>query len=168
MTGSCKEVEEYLHLHIPLSREMAVEVRDIGEPGVRLAAPLAPNINHRSTVFGGSACALAILAAWTLVHVRLTGHGLTSRIVIQRNAMEYLQPINGEFEAFCPTPAARSWDRLLAGVKRRGRGRITLEVELRAEGETVATFTGSYVVVIRPDIEGAEGSRNPDPSETPG
>jgi thioesterase domain-containing protein len=166
MTGSCKEVEQYLHLHIPLSREMAVEVRDIGEAGVRLAAPLAPNINHRSTVFGGSACALAILAAWTLVHVRLTGHGLTSRIVIQRNAMEYLQPINGEFEAFCPTPAARSWDRLLAGVKRRGRGRITLEVELSASDETVATFSGSYVV-IRPEMDQIEQGVAPAPDERP-
>lgn len=150
VTVEISEVESYLHTHIPITREMGVRVWSIDEEGVRLRAPLEPNINHRSTVFGGSASALSILAAWTLVHVRLRESGLTSRIVIQRNAMEYLRPIAGEFEAYCPAPAARSWERLVEGVERRGRGRITLEVELLAEGEIVGTFSGAYVVV-RPD-----------------
>jgi thioesterase domain-containing protein len=152
------ETEAYLHRHIPLSREMQVSVRSIDEEGVRLAAPLGPNINHRSTVFGGSASAVAILAAWTFVHARLRERGLTSRIVIQRNAMEYLRPIDGEFEAFCPAPPTRSWQRLVDGVERRGRGRITLEVELFAEGEIAGAFSGSYVVMA------PEKSNGPDPA----
>ena len=150
MTVTIGEVEQYLHRHIPITREMGIGVAAIDEEGVRLTAPLEPNINHRSTVFGGSASAVASLAAWTLVHVRLRERGLTSRIVIQRNAVEYLLPITGTFEAFCPAPAARSWERLVEGVERRGRGRITLEVELIFEGEIVGTFSGAYVVV-RPE-----------------
>jgi thioesterase domain-containing protein len=148
--AQAREIEEYLHRHIPISAVMEVGVKSIDEEGVRLTAPLAPNINHRSTVFGGSASAVAILAAWTFVHARLRDRGLTSRIVIQRNAMEYLQPIHGEFEAFCPAPPSRSWQRLVDGVERRGRGRITLEVELFAGGEIVGAFSGSYVV-LRPE-----------------
>lgn len=164
MTVPLGEIEEYLHRHIPMSSRMEVRVREIDEEGVRLAAPLAPNINHRSTVFGGSASALAILAGWTLVHARLRARGLTSRIVIQRSAMEYLLPIGGEFEAFCPTPPSRSWQRLVDGVARRGRGRITLEVELFAAGEIVATFSGAYVV-IRPDEGGEAGPETrPEPA----
>jgi thioesterase domain-containing protein len=151
------ETEAYLHRHIPISREMQVKVRSIDDEGVRLSAPLAPNINHRSTVFGGSASAVAILAAWTFVHARLRESGLTSRIVIQRNAMEYLRPIAGEFEAFCPAPPSRSWQRLVDGVQRRGRGRITLEVELFVDGEVAGAFSGSYVVVA------PERSEEPDP-----
>lgn len=147
MTHHPLSMERYLHEHIPISAAMGIAVRAMDEDGVRLAAPLQPNINHRSTVFGGSACAVAILAGWTLVHSRLRESGLTSRIVIQRSAMEYLAPIHGEFEAFCPSPAARSWERLLDGVARRGRGRITLEVELLAGERIVGTFSGAYVVV---------------------
>jgi thioesterase domain-containing protein len=147
VTAAVSEVEAYLHKHIPITAEMGVRVLAIDEEGVRLSAPLEPNINHRSTVFGGSASAVAILAAWTLVHVRLRERGLTSRIVIQRNAMEYLLPITGTFEAFCPAPASRSWERLVEGVERRGRGRITLEVELFFGEEIVGTFSGAYVVV---------------------
>jgi thioesterase domain-containing protein len=65
------ELAQYLHEHIPLSRAMGVEVVEATWDGVSLRAPLAPNINHRETVFGGSASAVAILAAWALLYVRL-------------------------------------------------------------------------------------------------
>ena len=65
------QLERYLHEHIPLSKAMGVSVLSVGEEAVTLRAPLAPNINHRETVFGGSASALAILAAWSLLHTRL-------------------------------------------------------------------------------------------------
>jgi thioesterase domain-containing protein len=82
-----KELEQYLHEHIPLSQAMQVSVLDAKEDCVVLSAPLAPNINHTETIFGGSASAVAILAAWSLVHVRLKGAGIAYSIVIQRNTM---------------------------------------------------------------------------------
>lgn len=147
MNVDVRELEEYLHTHIPLTAAMEVVVTAVDRDGVRLRAPIAPNINHRSTVFGGSASALAILAGWTHVHARLREHGLTSRIVIQRNSIEYLQPMHGEFEAFCPTPGDAAWERLIEGVRRRGRGRISLEVELLFEGAIAGRFSGAYVVM---------------------
>ena len=48
-------LQRYLHERIPLARAMEVEVRALASDGVELGAPLAPNINHRDTVFGGSA-----------------------------------------------------------------------------------------------------------------
>ena len=47
------ELEAYLHEHIPLSKAMGVSVVSVEEGIVILRAPLAPNINHRETVFGG-------------------------------------------------------------------------------------------------------------------
>ena len=46
-------LESYLHEHIPITRAMQVRVVEIGPEHARLTAPLAPNINHRETVFGG-------------------------------------------------------------------------------------------------------------------
>jgi thioesterase domain-containing protein len=79
------EVEAYLHRHIPLSADMGVAVVACEDAGVTLRAPLAPNINHRATVFGGSVSAVTILAAWTWLHFSLRAAGHTSRLVIQRN-----------------------------------------------------------------------------------
>lgn len=74
------DLEAYLHSHIPLSAAMQVHVDEVTGEHVRLSAPLAPNINHRETVFGGSASALSILSARSLLHVRLTGARVTARL----------------------------------------------------------------------------------------
>ena len=57
------ELQTYLHQHIPLFQAMQVTVVEASLQQVVLTAPVAPNINHRETVFGGSASAVAILAA---------------------------------------------------------------------------------------------------------
>ena len=97
--GDGASVETYLRERIPLSRAMEVRVVEIGATHLRVAAPLAPNINHRDTVFGGSAAAVAMLAAWGLLYVRLDREQRPARLVIQRCSMEYLQPIDAEFAA---------------------------------------------------------------------
>lgn len=140
-----KELTEYLHAHIPLSAAMAAEVRRAGEDGVTLFAPLPPNINHRETVFGGSASALAILAAWTLLHVRLTGAKLPSRVVIQRNTMNYDAPINGDFTADAIPPEAEEWAKFERMLRRRGRARITVCSVLRCDGADVGRLEGVFV-----------------------
>lgn len=145
MPADAAELAKYLHAQIPLSREMAISVVAADETGVRLAAPLAPNINHQNTAFGGSASALGILTAWTLVDFGLREQAIAAHVVIQRNSVEYLRPIRGEFQAFCPMPPAREWQRFVQTIGARGRGRIRLAAQLIADGQVVGTFKGDYV-----------------------
>ena len=141
------EIEQYLHSHIPLSRAMGVRVR-VATPGrVELAAPLAPNINHHETVFGGSAAAVATLSAWTLVHVGLMHAGVEATTVIQRNAMSYEEPIHGDFIAVCTLIDDSAWQRFLKTLERRGRGRITMNAHLLFEGRQAASFEGDFVAI---------------------
>src|SRR5512132_2090261 len=93
------QLERYLHEQIPISRPLGVRVLAAGADVVRLGAPLEPNLNHRQTVFGGSLSAVAILAAWTWLYLRLGGPGFTGRIVIQNHGVEYLAPAEGDFVA---------------------------------------------------------------------
>lgn len=150
-----RAVERYLHTHIPLTRAMKVAVRAVGPDGVRLAAPLEPNINHRNTVFGGSLATIAILSAWTLIHTRLRDAEIPGRIVIQRSNIEYLRPLDGAFEAYCPAPEPERWQRFLTGLSRRGRARILLHAELLGDGEIAGRFEGAYVAMVHPGGEGA-------------
>ena len=130
MTSS--ELQDYLHEHIPLSKAMQVAVVRAEEECVVLSAPLAPNINHRETVFGGSAAAVAILAAWSLLHTRLRSAGLSRRLVIQRHTMNFELPIAGTFtaRAFIAQPAA--WPQFLRMLARKSRARITVSAVLEA------------------------------------
>lgn len=143
------EVEAYLHRHIPLSAGMGVQVAACDAAGVTLRAPLEPNINHRATVFGGSVSAVTILAAWAWLHYSLRAAGHTSRLVIQRNAVEYLAPIASAFEVRCPGLSAAQFERFLRTLDRHGKARATLTADLTCGGKKAATFSGEYVAVAR-------------------
>lgn len=149
MTIDPAELEQYLHRHIPISRDMGVRVESVDGDGARLTAPLAPNINHRRTAFGGSVGSLAILSAWTLIHARLRGAGLPSRLVIQRSSVEYMHPINGDFEAWCRAPDTDTWERFRETLTRRGRARILLQAEVIEGGKVAGRFHGAFVAIVR-------------------
>ncbi|MEO0374023.1 MAG: YiiD C-terminal domain-containing protein [Cyanobacteria bacterium P01_A01_bin.17] len=112
-----------------------------------LSAPLPPNINHRSTAFGGSLSAVAILAAWTYVYCQLQNLSLPCRIVIQGNSIEYLQPVETDFQAHCMAPSQLLWDRFIKTITRRGKGRISLNVEICSDALLAGTFQGQYVAL---------------------
>jgi thioesterase domain-containing protein len=143
------ELQQYLHEHIPITRAMQVTVLEATPDAALLAAPLAPNINHRETVFGGSAAALATLAAWTLLHARLTAAGLPSRLVIQRNTMDYDAPIPTDFTATAALKEPAHWPRFITMLQRKGRARIAVVANLHCRGEPVGRFDGDFVAVIR-------------------
>jgi len=142
------ELQDYLHTHIPLSAAMAVEVQVATPDRVRLAAPLAPNINHRETVFGGSASALAILSAWALLHLGLRAERIEARLVIQRNSMSYDLPMPGEFSAEAEAPAPERWQRFLATLARHRRARIGVRSMVSCQGRPVGEFEGDFVAVV--------------------
>ena len=142
-----KELERYLHDHIPLSAAMGVEAIEASAQGITLAAPLAPNINHRDTVFGGSASALAILAGWSLVHVRLASAESSYRIVIQRNTVEYPSAMLGRFSARARLAEPGSWDRFMLMLRSKGRARICVRAVLESEGVEAGIFEGVFVAI---------------------
>lgn len=141
------EIERYLHAHIPLSQALGVRVGGADDARVVLTAPLAPNINHRETAFGGSVSALAILSAWTLLYVRLHREVPRPRIVIQENTVQYLRPIAADFSAECRWQEAEIWNRFVATLARRGRARIAVEAAVHCQGATAAQFHGVFVAL---------------------
>jgi thioesterase domain-containing protein len=126
---------------------MGVQVLVCGLSGVILAAPLAANVNHRATVFGGSASAVAILSAWTWLHFALQDEALNCRIVIQRNQVDYLLPIDGDFNVQCDGLSMSAFEKLKRTLRRYDKARTTLDARLILRGKTVARFTGDYVAV---------------------
>lgn len=145
MTGT--ELQDYLHTHIPLSAAMQVTVKSVSDNEVVLEAPLAPNINHRETLFGGSASAVAILAAWSLLHLRTRAEGIDSRLVIQRNTMEYLLPVAGTFTARAFFTDENAWQGFVKIFQRRGRARISVISELEYAGEVAGRLEGEFVAL---------------------
>jgi thioesterase domain-containing protein len=143
----CQVIQAYLYEQIPLSKAMEVQVMEVTSNLVILAAPIKPNINHRSTVFGGSASALAILSAWTLVNFRLQSEGIQTRLVIQKNTMSYDQPITSNFEAVCSLADRQVWTKFIKILQKKKKSRITVNSFLQCQGQQVGEFTGIFVAL---------------------
>ena len=149
MTNSpAHELETYLHAHIPLAAAMQVSVVSVAPDAVTLSAPLAPNINHRSTAFGGSVSALAILSAWSLVNRRLQDEELHSRLVIQSNRMDYDQPVSAEFTATSSLSDPSAWPQFARMLARKGRSRIRVTSVVTSGGVVAGRFEGEFVAFL--------------------
>jgi len=142
-------LEQYLHRQIPLSAAMRVAVDAATSGSVILSAPLEPNVNHKSTAFGGSISALGILAAWSLVHLRLLDEGLTCEVVIQSNQMDYDRPITGPFTASSLLADPAAWPGFVRTLTRRRVARIEVRSELMVEAAVVGRLSGRFVAFLQ-------------------
>lgn len=143
---SPEALQAYLHDQIPLSRAMAVEVLEASPDRVELTAPLAPNINMHGTMFGGSVATLALLAAWSVLHLRLEADGLPHQLVVHRTEAEYLAPITGWARAAANLEGA-DWQGFRHILDRRGRARLSITSELRSDEGIAARLTGEFVAL---------------------
>lgn len=140
-------LRRYLRGHIPLAAAMDIDVVAADERAVRIAAPLAPNINLHETAFGGSVVSLAILASWSLLHLRLQADGIGNRLVIQRNVITYERPIASAFSALASLATGEAWKPFVQLLQRRGKARIAVHAKLEYDGAIAARFEGEFVAL---------------------
>ncbi|MFJ2428522.1 YiiD C-terminal domain-containing protein [Pseudomonas sp. NPDC087804] len=149
MSTDSHYLESVLHHDIPLTRDMGLRVLDWREQQLSLYLPLDPNVNHKSTMFGGSLYCGAVLAGWGWLHLRLKEEGITDgHIVIQEGQINYPLPVTGDATAICPAPDERVWKKFLAMYQRHGRARLVLQTRIVNVGSDIdaVTFSGQYVL----------------------
>ncbi|WP_122582030.1 thioesterase domain-containing protein [Pseudomonas viridiflava] len=147
--NAAAELEQVLHHDIPLTREMGIRVIDWQNHRLRLHLPLAPNVNHKSTLFGGSLYCGAVLAGWGWLHLRLREAGIDDgHIVIQDGQISYPLPVREDAIAVCDAPDVAQWDRFITTYQRRGRARLELPTRIHAQNsdESAVKFTGQFVL----------------------
>ena len=142
-------LQDVLHADIPLTRELGLQVLDWQHQRLRLQLPLAANVNHKSTMFGGSLYCGAVLVGWGWLHMRLREAGIDDgHIVIQEGNISYPLPVTGAAIAVCEAPEEKVWQRFVSTYQRYGRARLSLHTRIFNEDtETPAVeFDGQYVL----------------------
>lgn len=148
------DLQQFFHAHVPLALAMGVEVREAAIGGVRLHFPLAPNLNHHGTAFGGSLSAAGILAGWSLLHVCLSAAGQHAGTVVADSRTRFVSPVEASFDAIALAPAAEQWEQFLDMLSRWGRARLELRTEIRPAGAAdrsgaAVVHQGIYVAIAR-------------------
>jgi thioesterase domain-containing protein len=148
MVESIQALQQTLEHEIPLTRHLQLQVLACDERGLTLGAPLAPNINHKRTAFAGSLNSVVTLAGWGLLWLILRQQGIAARVVIQDSSCSYLRPVSSDFTAFCARPEPAEIARISEALRKRGRARIELHVEIRNGTQVAVDFTGRYVMLL--------------------
>ena len=139
-------LETVLHEEIPLTKDMGIEVVRYDGQALTLKAPIAPNVNHKSTVFGGSLYSVAVLSGWGLLYVKLKEQGLAGHIVIYESTISYHVPVVEDFEAQCKLPEESTFSRFVAGFRKKGMSRICLHANVKSKSSVAVNFKGIYVI----------------------
>lgn len=138
-------LQRTLHAEIPLTQAMDISVVAYDGKQLRLAAPLAPNINHKHTAFGGSLYSLSVLCGWAMLHLKLAEAGLHKHIVVQEANIRYLLPVDSDMQAECVLDDS-ALQKCLRTLNKHGRARLDLDVVIRHNGQPAVEFAGRYVV----------------------
>lgn len=117
----------------PLARFMGVEPRSWTGGSLVLWAPAQPNANVHGTMFGGGIAALGILAGWGWLRLELEARGVAAKVVVQDVRTHYRRPLYGGSLARCLPPEPGDLERFLRTLDRKGRARLSLQVEIRPD-----------------------------------
>ena len=134
---------------IPQARAMQVEI--VGGTGdrLRLAAPLAPNVNDKGSAFGGSLVSLMTLSGWALATSRLAEAGLKADVYVADSHVRYLAPLEDDLQAEAWLEEG-DWETFLATFRQRGRARCRIAACVRLpDGGEATVFSGRFVA-LRP------------------
>lgn len=142
------KLEQFLHAKIPLTAAMGIRVIETGPRQLILEAPLAPNVNHLGTVFGGALHTLPTLACYAALWTLLIEGGVDGHVIVKQSHARYRQPVRGTFRAVCERPAPELARRFLDDLRRFKKARMDLaSVVEGSDGKNAVEFCGSFVAV---------------------
>ena len=143
-----RELEDFLHLQIPLTRSMQVTVETYDGHALVLSAPLPANHNHLGTAFGGSLAALMMLAGYGLLWLEL--ENCRAHVVVRESTIKFHRPVSGTIHATCHGPDSAVLDEFHQKLVKKGKARISLEVTIQDHGQLAASFLGVFVAIAGP------------------
>ena len=145
--GSPKELQEVMHELIPISSSMGVVVSEYKKDTLTLTAPLNKNINHQQSAFGGSISALAALAGWGILQLKLSELDLDCNTVVADAHIKFLKPIREDL--VCEAKLHRTHTQLLRGIKNNGSAIVELDTKFFAGGIKAMTSHSIYHIKNR-------------------
>ena len=142
-------MQDRLNKEIPISRQMGLKVEKANITEVVVSAPIAPNVNHQGTVFGGALASALLVSGWCLAEIRLREWGHQGHIVVMKSEIDYLCPVDSDFLATCRLNDEKKWEEFRRVLEQRKKARIWLESTiLNKEGNPAVKLNGLFVALL--------------------
>lgn len=141
------ELQQLLYKEIPITQALQVQVDNLTSNSIQLSAPFEANKNIHNTAFAGSIYTTATLAGWSLVTHLVQQHQRQGSVVLASATIRYSKPIEGDIVASCQVSDPEVIERFLKRFDSRGRGRLSLEIDVIEAGESKASMQADFAVI---------------------
>jgi thioesterase domain-containing protein len=131
---------------IPLSESMQFSIERLDVGGIRVSAPLTPNINIHGTGFAGSIYSVAVLTGWALCTHIIDDSNIDADLVVGRAEISYRAPVTGDIDCHCDI-ADQQREVFLQTFHERGKARLVLDIEVGDLPQ--AALQATFVAIAR-------------------
>jgi len=144
-----KKLQDKLHLEIPLTKLMQLNIKEYNEHELITTAPLSININDKGTAFGGSLSTITIISSWSMCWLISESLGYDSKnIVVIKNTNNYLKPVTKDI--FCHTikPTQKEIQIVKEKLEKKGSASLTIQSKIIEDDQVCVEFEGVYVIKL--------------------
>ena len=132
---------------MPPVAAMAIRAEAFDGDVLRLAAPLAANINDKDCAFGGSLASVMTLAGWGWLTLACARAGVEAEVYVADSQIRYLAPLFADLQAEARLAEGEDWPGVLRCLAERGRARVAMEARVPgANGVPAATLSARFAL----------------------
>jgi thioesterase domain-containing protein len=132
---------------MPPVAAMQIRARDFNGDVLRLAAPLAANVNDKNCAFGGSLASVMTLAGWGWLTLKLREAGIDAEVYVADSKIRYLAPLYDDLIGEARLREDQDWPGILRCLAERKRARVSMLASTRnAAGEPVALLEARFAL----------------------
>ena len=124
---------------------MGVKVESYDGQTLVLVAPLASNINHQGSAFGGSLFSLSALVGWGIIQLKLGELGINANAVLAGSEVSYQKPVFDRLLCRCTLP--EEYPHFMDKLASEGKASIKLQAEILLASVPAMIFKGKFVVL---------------------
>lgn len=148
--AQAQQLIQFARDKIPLTRSMDLQLAGYDADTLSLKAPLAPNVNDKGCVFGGSLVSVMTLSGWALVELALRRHGFECDVFVAESSVRYLAPLWQEFRSDARLAEHADWATFFSTLETRGRARISVDCTIPGpDGQAAASLSARFVAKRR-------------------
>lgn len=152
MTIDTQAFQAFLYDHIPAVKYMQLAVQQCTPALLSATAPIAPNINDKNTVFGGSSAALMTICGWSLIKMHLEKHGTHNDVVVHQADSKWIKAQDDDMIIKASVKPDVDWQQLATQIKSKNRvTKLSVHCQvLNQNHELCSEMTGKYVILKKP------------------
>ena len=146
---NAQDLAALLQKEIPLSQHMGVRDFKVASDEVSLLLPLKPNINHKSTLFGGSLYSASALACYGLFLAGLRENGVdTNNIVIAEGNIKYTNPVTADAKVVATWSSAADKERFFKTLLAKKKARVMMTAKSYVNGQVCTDFNSLFAAWV--------------------